>query len=97
MVPMYMMAQAEGCKLSIPKSLMTLQSWKSIAQFLGVNQSTALRWHHKFRMAVVRLVGKRVFTTSSAIDDWIRLIDTEQRRIQKEFQGEQPSAPYGAA
>ena len=71
---------------------MTLRSWKSIAEFLGVSQSTARRWHHNFRMPVVRFVGKRVFTTSSAIDDWIRLIDTEQRRIQKEFQGGQRRA-----
>ncbi len=72
---------------------MTLRSWKTIAEFLGVSQSTARRWHHSFRMPVVRFVGKRVFTTSSALDDWIRMIDAEQRRIQRELKGEKRSGP----
>jgi predicted site-specific integrase-resolvase len=65
-----------------------LRTWRSIAQYLGVSERTARRWHKRFRLPVVRLVGKRVFTSTGAIDHWIERVSALEHDHRKKREQE---------
>ncbi len=60
-----------------------LHSWRRIAEYMGVSERTARRWHESYRLPVVRMVGKRVFTSTSAIDNWVRQVDAVERTVRE--------------
>ena len=66
-------------------SPLLLLGWEAIAAYLGVSNATVRRWYGRWEFPVVRLVGKRVFTTEGAIDDWIFKIDKMEREVRREL------------
>ena len=58
-----------------------LYGWSQIAEHMGSTAQTVQRWDRRFGMPVVRHVAKRVFTTRTAIDAWIRDLSSAERRI----------------
>ena len=65
-----------------------LHGWRDISSYLQVSVSTARRWHGKYRLPVVRVVGKRVFTSTSVIDRWIYGIDATTRVVLQDLERE---------
>ena len=65
--------------------LRILLGWRQIAIYLGISVRSARRWHMKWEFPVVRLVGKRVFTTEGAIDTWIFRMDKLEREVRAEL------------
>ena len=49
----------------------TLTSWKAIAEYIGVCESTAQKWEKRLQLPVCRLPDGRVMTTLSLIDQWV--------------------------
>jgi len=51
-----------------------LDTWKSIAQYLGRSSRTAQRWHAVYGLPVLHLSGESgsVFAYSDELDDWLR-------------------------
>ena len=58
----------------------TLRTWKEIATYLAVSESTVRRWHRDYELPVNRSVGKRVFSTRNLVDRWVLAWDVRQRR-----------------
>ena len=65
-----------------------LHGWRDISSYLQVSVSTARRWHGNYRLPVVRVVGKRVFTSTSVIDRWIYGIDATTRVVLQDLERE---------
>ena len=59
-----------------------LYGWAEIAEYMGASAGVVQRWYKRFGMPVVRHLGKRVFTTRNAIDDWVKSISMMERRIE---------------
>jgi hypothetical protein len=70
-----------------------LRTWRSIAQYLGVSDRTARRWHQRFRLPVVRCIGRRVFTSTGVLDHWIERVSALEHDIKKKREAE--TAPNG--
>jgi len=51
-----------------------LDSWKSIARYLGRSSRTVQRWHAQYGLPIYRLGGQTgsVFTFADELDDWMR-------------------------
>lgn len=62
----------------LPKMLV---GWKQIADYLGVTQSVAVRWHKEYGMPVIRIVARRVFVHRDALVEWFFRLDKMQRKF----------------
>ena len=62
-----------------------LVGWRGISEYMGVSKHTAYDWYKKYQFPVVRLVGRRVFTTRTAIDRWIERMSLHERKLLKEL------------
>ncbi len=65
-----------------------LHSWRRIAEYMCISERTARRWHERYGLPVVRLVGKRVFTSTGVIDTWVRHIDAIERTVREDLKRE---------
>lgn len=62
----------------LPKMLV---GWKQIADYLGVPQNVAVRWHKEYGMPVIRIAAKRVFVHRDALVEWFFRLDKMQRKF----------------
>jgi len=62
-----------------------LFGWRVISEYIGVSKQTAYTWYKRYQFPVVRLVGRRVFTTRTAIDRWVERMSLQERKILKEL------------
>lgn len=60
-----------------------LTGWQSIADYLGVRSTTAQKYHRQYGLPVARSVGRRVRTTTGAIDRWIIELDRVERELRE--------------
>jgi tetratricopeptide (TPR) repeat protein len=71
---------------------MRLDSWKSIAQYLGRSPRTVQRWHSGYSMPVYHVGGQAgsVFVYTHVLDDWLRTRSQIQRDDPPEYGGSVP-------
>ena len=62
----------------LPKMLV---GWRAIAEYLGVPQTVATRWHREYGMPVIRIVNRKVFIHRDALVDWFFRLDRMQRKV----------------
>jgi hypothetical protein len=48
---------------------------------VGVSYPTIKKWNKRYGFPVIRTLGSRVMSSPSAIDEWIRRVSDEERRI----------------
>jgi len=68
---------------------MRLDSWKSIAQYLGRSPRTVQRWHSGYSMPVYHVGGQAgsVFVYTEVLDDWLRTRSQIERDEPPEYSG----------
>ncbi len=67
-----------------------LRGWQAIAQWLDISERTAQKYHTVWGMPVIRIVGRNVWTTTGAIENWVQQVSQVQRRILLEVERDVP-------
>lgn len=69
-----------------------LDTWKSIAQYLGRSSRTAQRWHREYGLPVRHLGGdaSSVFAYTDELNRWLR--DRDRNATGESFRSEQPTS-----